>query len=62
MATEKSPTAELMTTGDPDPLEETLAILGDSETVRRLLQSDAERDQGQEATATELATSIRQRD
>jgi hypothetical protein len=44
-----------------DPLLETLAILGDSETVRGLVQSDAELACGQEISATELAASLNQR-
>ena len=48
-----------MVAADLDPLEETLTILGDSETVCRLVQSDAELAQGQEVSAAELAASVR---
>jgi hypothetical protein len=50
-----------MVIGELDPSVETLAILGDSETVRRLVQSDAELACGQEISATELAASLHQR-
>ena len=59
-ASERAP-ASLMATGELDPLIETLAILGDSETVRRLVQSDAELALGQEISAAELAASLHQR-
>ncbi len=46
---------------DLDQLEETLAILRDDETMRRLASSDAELARGESVPAEELAEAIRQR-
>jgi len=51
----------LVATEDLEQLEETLAILRDSETVRRLAESDAELARGEEVSAEELADAMRRR-
>jgi len=55
------PSAVLVAVEDLERLEETLAILRDAETMRRLAESDAELARGQEVTAAELAETIRNR-
>jgi hypothetical protein len=51
----------LVVTGDIDALAETLTILGDTETVRRLVQCDIELRSGQEVSAADLAAALRKR-
>jgi len=46
---------------DLKQLEETLAILSDPATMRRLAQSDAELARGEEVTADALAETMRRR-
>jgi antitoxin YefM len=46
---------------DLDRLEESLAIMRDNDTLRRLAESDAELARGQEVSADELAETIRRR-
>jgi antitoxin YefM len=55
------PSAVLVAVEDLERLEETLAILRDTETMRRLAESDAELARGEEVTAAELAETIRNR-
>jgi antitoxin YefM len=55
------PSAVLIAVEDLERLEETLAILRDAETMRRLAESDAELARGEEVTAAELAQTIRNR-
>ena len=55
------PSAVLVAVEDLDRLEETLAIMQDPGTMRRLAQSDAELARGEEVTAAELAETIRDR-
>lgn len=55
------PSAVLLATEDLERLEETLAILRDSETVSRLAASDAELARGEELSAEELAAAMRHR-
>lgn len=52
------PSAVLLATEDLERLEETLAILRDSETVSRLTTSDAELARGESVSAEELATAM----
>jgi antitoxin YefM len=53
------PSAVLVATEDLERLEETLAILRDSETVSRLATSDAELARGESVSAEELAAAMR---
>jgi prevent-host-death family protein len=53
--------AVLVAVEDLERLEETLAILSDPETLRRLADSDAELARGQVVTAEDLAETIRSR-
>jgi prevent-host-death family protein len=53
------PSAVLLATEDLERLEETLAILRDSETVSRLATSDAELARGESVSAEELAAAMR---
>ena len=55
------PSAVLVAVEDLERLEETLAIMRDADTMRRLAESDAELARGQEVTADELAETIRKR-
>jgi antitoxin YefM len=55
------PSAVLVAVEDLERLEETLAILRDAETMRRLAESDAELARGEEVTAAELAETMRNR-
>jgi prevent-host-death family protein len=55
------PSAVLVATEDLERLEETLAILRDTDTVRRLTQSDAELARGEPVSAGELAEAMRRR-
>ena len=55
------PSAVLVAVEDLESLEETLAIMRDAGTMRRLAESDAELARGEEVTASELAETIRQR-
>ena len=55
------PSAVLVATEDLEQLEETLAILRDSDTVRRLAESDAELARGEEVSGEDLAAAMRQR-
>jgi mRNA-degrading endonuclease RelE of RelBE toxin-antitoxin system len=51
----------LVAVEDLQRLEETLAIMRDADTMRRLAESDAELARGEEVTAAELAETIRHR-
>jgi len=55
------PSAVLVAVEDLEQLEETLLILSDPATVRRLAESDAELARGEEVTAEELAETMRRR-
>jgi antitoxin YefM len=55
------PSAVLVAVDDLDQLEESLAIMRDADTLRRLAQSDAELARGEEVSADELAETIRRR-
>jgi antitoxin YefM len=55
------PSAVLVATEDLERLEETLAILRDSETVSRLAASDAELARGESVSAEELTEAMRRR-
>jgi antitoxin YefM len=55
------PSAVLLAIEDLERLEETLAILRDSETVSRLATSDAELARGEAVSAEELAAAMRRR-
>ena len=55
------PSAVLVATEDLEQLEETLSILRDGETVRRLAESDAELARGEQVTADELAEVMHRR-
>lgn len=55
------PSAVLVAVDDLDRLEESLAIMRDTDTLRRLAESDAELARGQEVSAEELAETIRHR-
>lgn len=55
------PSAVLVALEDLEQLEETLAILRDAETMRRLASSDTELARGESISAEELAEAIRQR-
>jgi antitoxin YefM len=55
------PSAVLVAVEDLERLEETLAILRDAETMRRLAESDAELARGEEVTAAELSAAMRNR-
>jgi antitoxin YefM len=55
------PSAVLVAVEDLERLEETLAIMRDADTMRRLAESDAELARGKEVTAAELAETIRHR-
>lgn len=55
------PSAVLVAVEDLERLEETLAILSDPATLRRLAESDAELARGEVVSADELADTIRRR-
>ena len=55
------PSAVLVAVEDLERLEETLAIIRDAGTMRRLAESDAELARGEDVTAADLATTIRNR-
>lgn len=55
------PSAVLVAIEDLERLEETLAIMRDADTMRRLTESDAELARGEEVSLTELAETIRNR-
>jgi len=55
------PSAVLVAPEDLEQLEETLAILRDADTMRRLASSDAELARGESVSADELAEVIRRR-
>ncbi|MGH3168435.1 MAG: type II toxin-antitoxin system Phd/YefM family antitoxin [Trebonia sp.] len=55
------PSAVLVAVEDLEQLEETLSILRDDETMRRLASSDAELARGESVSAGELAEVMRQR-
>lgn len=55
------PSAVLIASDDLERLEETLAILADPETMRRLAESDAELARGATVSESELAEAIRRR-
>lgn len=55
------PSAVLVSVEDLERLEETVAILGDPSTMRRLAESDAEIARGETVSADDLADAIRQR-
>lgn len=55
------PSAVLVAIEDLERLEETLAVMRESDTMRRLGESDAELARGEEVTAAELAETMRKR-
>jgi antitoxin YefM len=55
------PSAVLVAVEDLEQLEETLAIMRDGDTLRRLAESDAELARGEEVSAGELADAMRRR-
>ena len=55
------PSAVLVAVEDLEALEETLAIMRDGETLRRLGESDAELARGEDVSAAELADALRDR-
>ncbi len=55
------PSAVLVAIEDLEQLEETLAIMRDSEVLRRLAASDAELARGEEVSADDLAETVRRR-
>jgi antitoxin YefM len=55
------PSAILVAVDDLEQLEETLTILRDPETMRRLAESDAELARGETVSAQGLAETMRQR-
>lgn len=55
------PSAVLVSVEDLERLEETVAVLGDPATLRRLADSDAELARGEEVSADQLAETIRAR-
>jgi prevent-host-death family protein len=55
------PSAVLLAMEDLERLEETIAILSDPETMRRLAQSDAELARGETVSAEELAEAMARR-
>jgi antitoxin YefM len=55
------PSAVLLALDDLDSLEETIAILSDSETLRQLAASDAELARGEGETEKPLADAMRRR-
>jgi antitoxin YefM len=55
------PSAVLLAVEDLDRLEETLAVLSDADTMRRLADSDTELARGETVSAEELAQAMRRR-
>lgn len=55
------PSAVLVAVEDLESLEETIAILRDPATMRRLADSDTELARGEDVTADELAAAMRHR-
>ena len=55
------PSAVFLSLDDLESLEETIAILSDSDTLRQLAASDAELARGEGETEEELAEAMRQR-
>jgi antitoxin YefM len=55
------PSAVLVAIEDLEQLEETLAIMRDSEALRRLAQSDAELAGGEEVSPDDLSDTVRRR-
>jgi prevent-host-death family protein len=55
------PSAVLVSVEDLEQLEETVTILSDPETMRRLADSDAEIARGETVSADELAEAMRKR-
>lgn len=55
------PSAVLLAVEDLERLEETIAILSDPDTMRRLAESDAEIARGETVSADELAEAMRRR-
>ncbi|GIJ36632.1 prevent-host-death family protein [Micromonospora sediminimaris] len=55
------PSAVLVSVEDLERLEETVAVLGDAGTLRRLADSDAELARGEEVSADQIAETIRAR-
>jgi antitoxin YefM len=55
------PSAVLVAVEDLEQLEETLAILRDTDTLKRLSESDAELARGEHVSADELAEAMRGR-
>lgn len=55
------PSAVLVSVEDMERLEETVAILGDPATIRRLADSDAEIARGETVSADDLADAMRRR-
>ncbi len=55
------PSAVLVAVEDLERLEESLAIMRDADTMRRLAESDAELARGEEVTADQLAETMRNR-
>ena len=55
------PSAVLVAVEDLERLEETLSIMRDADTMRRLADSDAELARGEEVTGDELAQVMRNR-
>jgi antitoxin YefM len=55
------PSAVLLAVDDLERLEETLSILSDPDTMRRLAESDAELARGEIVSADELAEAMRRR-
>lgn len=55
------PSAVLISIEELEQLEETIAVLGDTETLRRLADSDAELARGEDVSADQLAETIRAR-
>jgi len=55
------PSAVLLAVEDLEALEETIAVLSDSDTVRQLVDSDAELARGEGETEQQLAEAMRRR-
>ncbi len=55
------PSAVLVSVEDLERLEETLSVLGDPATMRRMAESDVELTRGEVVSAEDLAEAMRQR-
>lgn len=55
------PSVVLISPNDLESLEETIAVLGDPETMRQLAEADAELARGEVVSAEELAEAMRRR-